>query len=135
MAPRSNDVDLPPDGSLLFVYGTLQRGGQYHHFLQECKAEFAGEGTLQTRYPLILAEYPCLLDQPGQGFQVEGELYRISRSEDWRAIDRLEAHPVEYTRRPESVESGIEIHRAWTYFYNFPDQLTPALKPVQRFKP
>lgn len=127
--------DLPGDNSLLFVYGTLQRGGQYHYFLEQCDASFVGSGTLLTPYPLMLAQYPCLLDQPNKGLRVEGEIYRLARSGDWQAVDRLETHPVEYTRRLEKVEAGAKRLHAWTYFYNFPDQLDPKLQPVRRFVP
>jgi gamma-glutamylcyclotransferase (GGCT)/AIG2-like uncharacterized protein YtfP len=129
------ETDLPAENSFLFAYGTLQRGGQYHYFLEQCAARFLGTGTLGTPYPLILAQYPCLLDQPGQGFQVGGELYQLAHPSDWLAIDRLEAHPVEYTRRLESVACGDRTLKAWTYFFNDPDQLDLALKPIPRFIP
>jgi gamma-glutamylcyclotransferase (GGCT)/AIG2-like uncharacterized protein YtfP len=135
MSSPSPANGLPGEDSLLFAYGTLQRGGQYHYFLEQCAARFMGTGTLRTPYPLILARYPCLLDQPGKGYRVEGELYRLRQSADWLAVDHLEAHPVEYTRRLEPVETGTTTHAAWTYFYNFPDQLDPDLKPVPRFFP
>jgi gamma-glutamylcyclotransferase (GGCT)/AIG2-like uncharacterized protein YtfP len=135
MSRHPAGTDLPPENSLLFVYGTLQRGGQYHYFLEQCRADFVCTGILTTPYPLILAQYPCLLDQPGRGFRVHGEVYRLARPIDWLAIDRLEAHPIEYTRRLEPVEAETGILQAWTYFYNFPGQLDPKLKPVPRFSP
>jgi gamma-glutamylcyclotransferase (GGCT)/AIG2-like uncharacterized protein YtfP len=123
----------PAAGSLLFAYGTLQRGGQYHYFLEQCGARFVSTGKLIIPYPLILAEYPCLLDQPGKGFRVSGEIFEIQKPEDWKAIDCLEGHPNQYIRRPETVETESTTVLAWTYFYQLPDHLDPRLKPVESF--
>lgn len=111
------DSALPPPDSLLFVYGTLQRGGQYHPILQRIGATFIGSGITATRYPLVLAAYPCLLDRPGKGYPVEGEIYRLARSHDWIPVDRLEAHPQEYRRRIEQIQLSGQMVEAWTYFY------------------
>lgn len=127
-------LDSPGPDELLFAYGTLQRGGRYHALLEQCHAEFVGTGELVTAYPLILAQYPCLLDQPGKGYCVSGELYRLHQSADWIAIDRLEAHPHEYRRRPEPVRLGAATVLAWTYFYRFPESLDPRLKPVPHWR-
>jgi gamma-glutamylcyclotransferase (GGCT)/AIG2-like uncharacterized protein YtfP len=135
MSDRSPSHSLPESNALLFAYGTLQRGGQFHYFLEQCAAEFLGEGRLVTPYPLILADYPCLLDRPGAGHCVSGEVYRLPRPADWIAIDRLEAHPVEYIRRLEPIHLNGEAVPAWTYFYQFPDKLNPHLRPVPRFQP
>jgi len=126
---------LPAANSLLFVYGTLQKGGQYHYFLESCAARLISPGTLATPYPLILADYPCLLDQPGKGFCVTGEIYEIKKPGDWKAIDHLEGYPNEYTRRLERVKTDSQSLLAWTYFYLRPDLLDPAVKPVPVFRP
>ncbi|MEX0326351.1 MAG: gamma-glutamylcyclotransferase [Puniceicoccaceae bacterium] len=127
------ETRLREPGELLFVYGTLKRGGQYHHLLQQDGTEFKGSGQLTTPYPLILAEYPCLLDQPGHGYRVKGELFRIGSTSTWEAVDRLEDHPREYLRRLEPVESGNHTVRAWTYFYRLPELLDSSLLPVEAF--
>lgn len=128
-------MDLPPANSLLFVYGTLQRGGQYHYLMENAGAEWMTEARLASRYPLLIAAYPCLLDQPGSGFHVHGELYRLPNPEAWIAIDQLENHPHEYRRRVEPVSTQSGLARAWTYFY-IRDDLDPAdLTPVERFHP
>lgn len=126
---------LPPDNSLLFVYGTLQQGGQYHPLLNQCGARFLGPAHLCQAYPLLLATYPCLLDCPGQGERVEGELYRLPRQEGWVALDHLEAHPVEYRRRLEAVLLGGREREAWVYFYIKGDLLPGDLPAVRRFLP
>lgn len=124
-----------PDSGLLFVYGTLQRGGQYHQLLEQCRARFLGSGRLLTAYPLVLAQYPCLLDQPGRGHRVHGEVYHIPSSHGWLLVDRLEGHPVEYRRRPEAVEIGGRILDAWTYFYIRADLPIRQLTFVEGFQP
>lgn len=125
---------LPPAGSLLFVYGTLQQGGQYHRLLETCGAVFLGEGRTVEAYPLIVTDYPCLLDQPGRGHRVVGELYRLARPEDWRAIDTLEGHPLEYRRRLERVDGPHGQVRAWTYVYQEWIDPSPAQPLLERFQ-
>lgn len=125
--------ELPQAGDLLFAYGTLKRGGQYHYLLEGDGAEFLSTGRLALPYPLLLAEYPCLLDEPGTGFKVTGELFRILNRETWRRVDRLEDHPREYLRRLETVETGTGPVTAWTYFYRQTECLDPSLQPVEAF--
>ena len=128
-------MDLPPKNSLLFVYGTLQRGGKYHDLMKRAEAVWIAEGRLASRYPLLLAAYPCLLDQPGSGFHVHGELYRLPGPETWVSIDALENHPHEYRRRPEDIITAKGTFAAWTYFYIRDDLDTAGLVPVERFQP
>lgn len=133
MASPPVPPDLPPPGELLFVYGTLQRDGQYHHLMRGGGSEYLGPARLVSAYPLLLAEYPCLLDQPGRGHRVRGELYRLPCRDAWLAIDRLENHPLEYRRRREPVEFNGEHLPAWTYFYLRDHPAFPQLKPVESF--
>ena len=76
----SSSSSLP---HLVFVYGTLKRGEPNHHWMQESdddgRAEFVGSGRTETRYPLVIASkynIPFLLNLPGTGKQVRGEVYR-----------------------------------------------------------
>ena len=124
---------LPPAGDFLFVYGTLQRGGEYHRILEDLEAEYIGTGKTVAKYPLLLARYPCLLDMPGKGHRVEGEVYRLDSPDEWIAVDRLEAHPTEYRRRRELVEVDERIRKAWTYFYIREDASLTSLPAVPRF--
>lgn len=118
-------------GDLLFVYGTLQRGGMYHHLLGH--ARFLGQAYTARPYPLILAHYPCLLDRPGEGLVVSGELFSLPDSATWQRVDLLEDHPREYRRRLERVrmKSG-EDPVAWVYFYT---DSRIAGQPVDHFAP
>ena len=130
---NSDESSLPGPGQLFFAYGSLKKGGVYHHFLTEGEAVPVGDGQLVVPYPLILAEYPCLLDKPGQGHRVRGEIYRIDLTSTWERLDWLEDHPREYRRRVESVQMDTTIIEAWTYFYLFPKALDPGLRPVESF--
>lgn len=125
-------ADLPAPRELLFAYGTLQRGGCYHHLLEQAGAGFAGEAQTRQPYPLILDRYPCLLDLPGKGFAVTGELYRIPDHPTWEVLDRLEDHPREYRRRKEVLATTDGEATAWVYFF-----LDHSLQgtPLQRFEP
>lgn len=125
--------DFPPAGSLLFVYGTLQRGGEFHHLLSHAGTEFIGSGKTATKYPLLLDEYPCLIDQPGRGHNVTGEVYRIAEPKQWHSVDRLEGHPEEYRRRIETIHLESGTVKAHAYFYLHPDLLRKGLVPVSRF--
>ena len=124
--------DAKPN-DLVFAYGTLKKGGQYHHLIADKGAEWVGHGQTCTAYPLILAQYPCLLDQPGEGFRVKGEVYRLPSVAAWEAVDWLEDHPNEYRRRREPVDFGATILHPWVYFYQESERLDPLLKPVAEF--
>ncbi|MGC9452525.1 MAG: gamma-glutamylcyclotransferase family protein [Oceanipulchritudo sp.] len=129
----ASDWGHPHPSDLLFAYGTLKKGGAYHHLIAEKEAEFVGKACTCLAYPLLLAEYPCLLDRPGDGFRVKGEVYRLPSLAAWEVVDWLEDHPKEYRRRPEAVEMEGAILKPWTYFYLWPQRLDPRLQPVEGF--
>ncbi len=91
---------------LVFVYGTLKRGfPNYAAYLQT--AEFLGTCKTEEKYPLVLngqRYVPCLLDRPGEGCVVAGELFRVD-DRGLRRLDGLEAvgRPGGYVRRSISV--------------------------------
>ena len=122
----------------VFVYGTLKQDEPNHYMLQNggpdledfkssknqtfqpakfiCKAE-----TLQ-KYPLVIASkfnIPYLLDKPGTGHQIQGEIYQI---DDLllKILDDFEGHPNYYLRRKESVmhlsTDAAKAEKCWTYF-------------------
>lgn len=108
--------DFPGPGEFLFAYGTLQRGLKYHYFLERNGARFVGSAQLPDAYPLLQLEYPCLLDEPGSGEPVSGEIYQILSPAAWRDIDWLEDHPIEYRRRLLDLHPPWHL-RVWVYFY------------------
>lgn len=125
---------IPPANNLLFVYGTLKRGGYYHRLLQQHDAQWVGTALLVERYPLVVSDYPCLIDQPRHGHRVRGEVFRIVTAEGWRTVDQLEDHPNEYERREEEAElSTGEVIVAWVYFYRQTDRLPPQLPLIDDF--
>lgn len=124
---------IPDPGDCVFVYGTLKRGGQYHSVMVEAGGRFLGTARMLVPYPLVLAQYPCLLDQPGKGFHVRGEVFLIPDHKGWTGLDRLEGYPEEYDRRIEEVQVNGRILGAWTYFYRQESRLCPDLSPVEEF--
>ena len=89
--------------TLLFVYGTLMRGGRYHELL--ASARFCGEARTPPCFRLVeLGEYPALVSGDAC---VSGELFQVD-DETLAAIDELEGHPDLYERRRILLEGGIE---------------------------
>ncbi|MRI83320.1 MAG: gamma-glutamylcyclotransferase [Nitratiruptor sp.] len=107
---------LSPMRPKLFVYGTLKRGLANHHFLHQ--ATYLGQAHTLDPYPLIAPKriYPYLIDAPGEGHLVRGELYQIDLA-TLKQIDRLEEYPTYYTRKLIPIlDSQGDLHEAWTYF-------------------
>ena len=73
----------------LFVYGTLKKGFPNHDIYMETAKELGKYQTIE-KYPLVLCGeryVPCLIYSPGDGHQVEGELYEV----DDECLNRLDA--------------------------------------------
>ncbi|XP_078438559.1 putative gamma-glutamylcyclotransferase At3g02910 [Wolffia australiana] len=102
--------------TLVFTYGTLKQGFSNHGLVQEMihagEASFVGIYRTADRFPLVCGPYrvPFLLNIPGKGQQVWGELYEVSS----RAIERMDelegTSSGHYERLPVLV-AGSEI---WT---------------------
>lgn len=63
----------------IFVYGTLKRGFPFHPLGLDGAAYLGAVETLAP-YPLLIAGSfygPMMLDRPGEGLRVRGELYRV----------------------------------------------------------
>lgn len=76
--------------ALLFVYGTLRAGGCNAHLLDAWGAKrLIGGFRTVLPYPMIVlhGRLRCLVDQPGQGYVVQGELVEVPAS----ALPRLDA--------------------------------------------
>ncbi|OAY82596.1 putative gamma-glutamylcyclotransferase [Ananas comosus] len=80
------------DRTLVFTYGTLKHGFSNHGLLQDLvrsgDAAFVGGAATAGRLPLVCGPYrvPFLLNLPGSGDRVSGELYAVSP----RALARLD---------------------------------------------
>lgn len=103
----------------MFVYGTLKRGFPNHNLMRE--ARFVGDVRSRVRYALIVAGRwfsPTLVEEPGAGHCVRGELYVID-DDGLAALDELEGThlPLGYDRIGIDVVGveGGETLTAWTY--------------------
>lgn len=87
---------------LIFIYGTLRRGGRAHHFMDA--AVFQGEATAPGRL-VHVDEYPGLLLCDDK--EVKGELYLVSDAL-LSELDRYEGcleSPPHYVRQKMTVQS------------------------------
>ncbi|MRJ02828.1 MAG: gamma-glutamylcyclotransferase [Epsilonproteobacteria bacterium] len=100
----------------LFVYGTLKRGLANHSLLS--KARYLGKRWTRERYPLVAPKrwYPYLIDAPGEGEHVAGELYEVDLP-TLKMVDRLEEVPRYYRREViEVVDGEGRVEEAFAYF-------------------
>ncbi|XP_062862047.1 gamma-glutamylaminecyclotransferase B-like [Trichomycterus rosablanca] len=87
----------------IFVYGTLKQGQPNHYRMLDAmngKAEFLGRALTIDKYPLVIAgEYniPFLLNLPGEGQRVQGEIYRVN-DKMLKFLDWFEDCPKMYQR-------------------------------------
>ncbi|CAA0827977.1 Putative gamma-glutamylcyclotransferase [Striga hermonthica] len=95
---------------LIFTYGTLKQGFSNHLLLQDMMAagdaSFVGACQTLHRFPLVCGPYrvPFLLNMPGRGHRVSGELYAVSAAALAR-MDELEGiSRGHYERLPIEVE-------------------------------
>ncbi|XP_029378930.1 gamma-glutamylaminecyclotransferase B-like [Echeneis naucrates] len=95
--------------SRIFVYGTLKKGQpNYFRLLNGTngKAEFLASALTVEKYPLVIAgEYniPFLLNIPGQGHRVHGEIYKVD-DRMLNFLDDFESVPSLYQRTAVRVE-------------------------------
>ncbi|XP_026480866.1 putative gamma-glutamylcyclotransferase CG2811 [Ctenocephalides felis] len=117
----------------VFVYGTLKKGEPNHHWLTDIKngaANFVSRATTNDKYPLVIAtryNIPFLLDKPGEGYNVSGEIYEVD-DKMLSNLDVLEDHPNLYVRELADVSSDESRHSCWIYLLKtFPPALLSAL--------
>ncbi len=89
----------------LFVYGSLKEGFPNFHINRGRR--LPGEFRTCQPHPFYLVDggLPCLLNEPGQGLHVQGQLFEVD-AEALAAMDRLErlCEPGGYTRERIAVE-------------------------------
>lgn len=89
MAENSKDESKQ---SLVFSYGTLKRGFHNHFLMQDLMthddAVYVGSFQTHDSYPLVCGPHgiPYLINIPGTGHRVKGELYSVST----RGLSRLD---------------------------------------------
>ncbi|KAF4118068.1 hypothetical protein G5714_000119 [Onychostoma macrolepis] len=93
----------------VFIYGTLKKGQSNHSIIKNTtngQAEFLARARTVERYPLVIAtknNYPFLLNVPGMGQRVHGEIYCVDQKMlDF--LDEFEACPELYQRTTVQVE-------------------------------
>jgi len=101
---------------LLFVYGTLKKGGWNHYYLKD--AEFMGEAETVEKYAMYVSGMIPFVVKNEKISTIKGELYRVNK-EILKKVDLLEGHPFGYKREKVKVrlrESGEE-KEAWMYIW------------------
>lgn len=100
----------------LFVYGTLKKGYNNHHYLDTAK--YLGQYYCDNTYALVQSGLPFLVKRKGMG--AIGELYEVDL-ETIKAIDKLEGHPFFYRRTNIFVKSMVDDKEIEVYTYIHPD--------------
>ena len=102
------------EDNLVAVYGTLKKGyNNYNSYLTSSK--FVGKGETKDKYPLVISGLPYLIENKGQGHNVEVDVFKVSSSV-LRDLDRLEGHPTWYRRKQIEVKVNGKVLVCWIYF-------------------
>ena len=91
----------------LFVMGTLKEGFPLHEEALGRTPKLANGRTVE-RFTMVIAGpwfAPMIMNEPGQGFRLNGELYEIDEAR-LGYIDRLESVPL-----PGNLRLSIEVER------------------------
>jgi gamma-glutamylaminecyclotransferase len=108
----------------VFVYGTLKRGGIYHHYISK-EDRFLSTAITKKNYRLFACkECPFLIEQDDKNsYQVHGEIFEVS-NDTLLKLDELEEVPDIYYKKDIDVldSNGNEL-KILTYFYH-PNLLT-----------
>ncbi|XP_063702965.1 putative gamma-glutamylcyclotransferase CG2811 [Culicoides brevitarsis] len=92
----------------VFLYGTLKRGQPNYYWLTNKEngyAKFVCEAVTLEKFPLVVTtsfNIPFLLNVPGMGHQVKGEVYEIDEKM-LKNLDVLEDYPTCYEREKKSL--------------------------------
>lgn len=93
----------------IFVYGTLKKGQPNHYRMLDSangKTHFLASACTTQKYPLVIAgkyNIPYLLDVPGQGHRIQGEIYKVDERM-LTFLDDFEMVPTQYQRVPVELE-------------------------------
>ena len=101
---------------IIFVYGSLKKDKKLHNYLKTAK--FLGKALTCDKYPMVIAKsgwYPYLIDKRGIGFNIKGEVYKIS-PKLMKVLDKVEEVPFYYYRKQIPVCLNGKTIKAWVYF-------------------
>ncbi|XP_068446836.1 gamma-glutamylaminecyclotransferase-like isoform X2 [Clinocottus analis] len=93
----------------IFVYGTLKKGQpNYYRMMERAngRAELLASACTAQKYPLVIAgehNIPFLLNLPGQGHRVQGEIYEVD-DKMLAFLDDFEGVPAMYQRTRVTLE-------------------------------
>jgi gamma-glutamylcyclotransferase (GGCT)/AIG2-like uncharacterized protein YtfP len=84
----------------IFVYGTLKKGFSNEHVMKAINAQYLGKVNTLEKYPMFILNdpFPYLQNNPGKGFNIEGELYQVSNHMINSVLDPFEGSPSLYYR-------------------------------------
>jgi gamma-glutamylaminecyclotransferase len=101
---------------LVFVYGTLKRGGENHRFV--AGQTFLGVARTQPGYRLYrLSGYPGMVEDPTDERGVAGEVWAVDH-DALRGLDELEGVAERlYERAPVRLQPPFDRERVDTYLY------------------
>lgn len=98
----------------VFVYGTLKRNEPNYHVIDPAKhqcpettgvSKFVGSARTETLFPLVIGtrfNIPFLLDKPGHGHSIKGEVYEVD-DKVLVKLDALEDYPTFYDREVQTM--------------------------------
>ena len=114
--------------TLVFSYGTLKRGFSNHVLMQDLirsgDASFKGVYQTLEKYPLVCGPYrvPFLLNKPGSGQRVTGELYAVSprglsRLDELEGISRghYVRQPIRLLKEEEEKGKDLEVEAYYAH--------------------
>jgi coenzyme F420 hydrogenase subunit beta len=89
----------------LATYGTLKKG--YNNYnLHLTNSKYMGGGTTQEMYPLIIKDLPYLIEDIGNGFQIEVDVFKISKP----VLERIDELETTTHNRPRNLEDENELY-------------------------
>lgn len=111
----SNTATPPPHDKLLFVYGTLKRGGRLHHFMND-GCQFLCEDTISHCHLYQIAFYPGAIKVAAAADNaiIKGEVYQIT-TDALAVMDEVEGEGTLYKREVRRTQE--HGHHAWIYMY------------------
>jgi gamma-glutamylcyclotransferase (GGCT)/AIG2-like uncharacterized protein YtfP len=114
--------------SLIFVYGTLKRGGSNHHLM--AGGSFSGNAQTPPGFTLYeITGFPGMVREGDDREGVRGEVWSVG-DESLAGLDELEGVGEGlYTREPVPLGAPFEGQRVEAYFYSKSTDGRPRIGP------